>query len=242
MLTLVDRYKIRSFFGSGPHMSLISHPLFPSIRPKWSDGNLKYATADGGRLAFPTRGSAALHPWLQIGRRSAAGIQGIQHAGQNQAFLFPRLKPGAIHMLPRCGRISVDSAYWSKSGIIHSRIIRTTNRHCDPPAAVSLQSKRTQALRPYGFIVPILPATVSLQSKRAQALRPYRFIVQILPPSFSNMLARTVVGRHSHTRGIAPSSLNPGLWIFNRFAVKAWSCSPSSQRLKAKSYSEEGAD
>jgi len=39
-------------------------------------------------------------------------------------------------MLPLWGRISTDTICWSKSGILpvfHSRIIRTTNRHCDPP-------------------------------------------------------------------------------------------------------------
>ena len=51
----------------------------------------------------------------------------------------PRLKPGANHRLPLRGRICTRPTCWSKSAIlpvIHSRIIRTTNRHCDPPAGV----------------------------------------------------------------------------------------------------------
>jgi len=69
------------------HLTHISSHLIP-FRPKQSNLFFEPATADGCRLAFLTRGSAALHPWLQIFRRSAAGFQGIQHAGRNPALFI----------------------------------------------------------------------------------------------------------------------------------------------------------
>jgi len=117
--------------------------------------------------------------------------------------------PRATNMSPLRGWICVGPSWWSKIqefATANFHISTFSNFHIIPPFFAS-------------FKTATVPSALRLRSGTDLIFLSSVLSVRINPIAFLSMLPRTALFSSFPTRGIAPSSLNPGLLTFNPSGV-----------------------